>query len=82
MASYSNIQHRFANKLSGKNGCIKAGNVRYEGRNYYSYSTVFGQWADIEKNVCIGVRCVYVQIGREPNTHWLTESGRTYMLWK
>lgn len=29
-----------------------------------------------------GVRCVYVQIGREPNTHWLTESGRTYMLWK
>lgn len=53
MASYSDIQHRFANKQAGKNGCIKAGNVRYEGRNYYSYSTVFGQWADIEKNVCI-----------------------------
>ena len=51
MANYSDIQHRFANKLEGKNGCIKAGNVRYEGRNYYSYSTVFGQWLDMEKNV-------------------------------
>ena len=49
--NYSDIQHRFANKLEGKNGCIKAGNVRYEGRNFYSYSTVFGQWLDIEKNV-------------------------------
>lgn len=49
--NYSDIQHRFANKLEGKNGCIKAGNVRYEGRNYFSYSTVFGQWLDIEKNV-------------------------------
>ena len=53
MASYSDIAHRFANKLEGKNGRIAAGNVRYEGRNYYSYNTVFGQWADIEKNVCI-----------------------------
>ena len=49
--NYSDIQHRFANKQEGKNGCIKAGNVRYEGRNYFSYSTVFGQWLDIEKNV-------------------------------
>ena len=49
--NYSDIQHRFANRLAGKNGCIKAGNVRYEGRNYYSYSTVFGQWLDMEKNV-------------------------------
>ena len=49
--NYSDIQHRFANRLEGKNGCIKAGNVRYEGRNYYSYSTVFGQWLDMEKNV-------------------------------
>lgn len=49
--NYSDIQHRFANKLEGKNGCIKAGNVRYEGRNYFSYSTVFGQWLDMEKNV-------------------------------
>ena len=49
--NYSDIQHRFANKQAGKNGRISAGNVRYEGRNYYSYSTVFGQWLDIEKNV-------------------------------
>lgn len=49
--NYSDIQHRFANKLEGKNGRIAAGNVRYEGRNYFSYSTVFGQWLDIEKNV-------------------------------
>ena len=42
MANYSDIQHRFANKQAGKNGCIKAGNVSYVGRNYYSYSTVFG----------------------------------------
>lgn len=51
--NYSDIQHRFANRLAGKNGCIKAGNVRYEGRNYFSYSTVFGQWVDVEKNVVV-----------------------------
>ena len=53
MANRHDIAHRFANKLEGKNGRISAGNVRYEGRNYYSYNTVFGQWADVEKNVCI-----------------------------
>lgn len=53
MASYSDIQHRFANKQAGKNGRISAGNVRYEGRNYFSYSTVFGQWVDISKNVVV-----------------------------
>lgn len=51
--NYRDIQHRFANKQAGKNGRISSGNVRYEGRNYYSYNTVFGQWADVEKNVCI-----------------------------
>lgn len=51
--NYSDIQHRFANQLEGKNGCIKAGNVRYEGRNYFSYGTVFGQWVDISKNVVV-----------------------------
>ena len=45
------IKHRFANRLEGKNGSIKAGNVSYEGRCYYSYYTVFGQWLDVEKNV-------------------------------
>ena len=53
MANRHDIAHRFANKLEGKNGRIAAGNVRYEGKNYYSYNTVFGQWADVEKNVCI-----------------------------
>ena len=53
MASYSDIQHRFANKLAGKNGCISASSCRYEGRNFYSYSTVFGQWVDISKNVVV-----------------------------
>lgn len=53
MANRHDIAHRFANKQEGKNGRICAGNVRYEGRNYYSYSTVFGQWVDIEKNVCV-----------------------------
>ena len=45
------IKHRFANRLEGKNGSIKAGNVSYEGRCYYSYYTVFGQWLDVEKKV-------------------------------
>lgn len=51
--NYGDIQHRFANRQEGKNGCIKSGHVRYEGRNFYSYSTVFGQWLDMEKNVCV-----------------------------
>ena len=51
MASYSDIKHRFANKLEGRNGCISASSCRYDGRNFYSYSTVFGQWLDMEKNV-------------------------------
>lgn len=51
MANRYDIAHRFANKQAGKNGSVKAGNVSYEGRNYYSYSTVFGQWLDIKKNV-------------------------------
>ena len=53
MANRYDIAHRFANKLEGRNGSIKAGNVSYEGRNYYSYSTVFGQWVDISKNVVV-----------------------------
>ena len=51
MANRYDIAHRFANKQAGKHGSLKAGNVSYEGRNYYSYSTVFGQWLDMEKNV-------------------------------
>ena len=51
MANRFDIMHRFANKQEGRNGTLTAGNVRYEGRSYYSYSTVFGQWLDIKKNV-------------------------------
>lgn len=51
--NYSTIQHRFANKQAGKYGCIKSGNVRYEDENYFSYSTIFGQWVDVEKNVVV-----------------------------
>lgn len=53
MANYKDIQHRFANKQQGKYGRICAGNVRYEGRSFYSYGTVFGQWVDLSKNVCV-----------------------------
>ena len=47
------IAHRFANQDFGKNGHLKAGNVSVDGRNYYSYSTVFGQWIDLEKKVVL-----------------------------
>ena len=45
------IMHRFANLKAGRNGHISAGNVKYEGRNYYSYGTIFGQWLDVKKRV-------------------------------
>ena len=47
------IGHRFANQDFGKNGHLKAGNVSVDGRNYYSYSTVFAQWLDQEKKVVV-----------------------------
>ena len=47
------IAHRFANQDFGKNGHLKSGNVSVDGRNYYSYSTVFGQWIDLEKKVVL-----------------------------
>ena len=53
MANYKDIQHRFCNKQEGKHGRICAGNVRYEGRSFYSYETVFGQWVDLSMNVCV-----------------------------
>ena len=53
MANRHDIAHRFCNKDWGKNGTLTAGNVSCGTRNYYSYSTVFGQWVDFEKNVCL-----------------------------
>ena len=47
------IAHRFANMDFGKNGSLKAGNVSCSTKNYYSYSTIFGQWVDKDKKVCI-----------------------------
>ena len=52
MNSYD-VAHRWANKDFGRRGTLKASSCSCEGRNYYSYSTVFGQWADMEKNVVI-----------------------------
>lgn len=52
MNSYE-VKHRFANKDFGRNGELHAGNVHCDKLNYYSYSTVFAQWADKQKNVCL-----------------------------
>lgn len=47
------IGHRFANQDFGKDGHLKCGNISVEGHNYYSYGTVFAQWVDLEKKVCL-----------------------------
>ena len=47
------VAHRWANKDFGRNGTLTAGNCSCSGRNYYSYSTVFGQWLDLKKNVVL-----------------------------
>ena len=47
------VGHCFYNQDFGKNGRLTAGNVSVEGRNYYSYRTVFGQWLDLKKKVCL-----------------------------
>jgi hypothetical protein len=51
MASNATIAHRFANKDNNFERGLKGSSVHIEGRNYYSYSTVFGQWVD--KKVCL-----------------------------
>ena len=52
MNSYE-VAHRFANKDFGRNGELHAGNVHCDKLNYYSYATVFAQWVDKQKNVCL-----------------------------
>ena len=47
------VAHRFCNQDFGKHGHLTAGNVRVSGRDYYSYNTVFGQWVDLKKKVCL-----------------------------
>ncbi len=47
------VKHRFANKDFGRNGELHASSVHCDKLNYYSYSTVFAQWVDKQKNVCL-----------------------------
>lgn len=51
MASNGTIAHRFANKDYNFERGLKGSSTHIDGRNYYSYSTVFGQWVD--DKVCI-----------------------------
>lgn len=51
MASNSTIEHRFANKDYNFERGLKGNSTHIEGNNYYSYSTVFGQWVD--DKVCL-----------------------------
>ena len=51
MASNGTVAHRFANKNYNVNRGLKGSSVSIEGNNYYSYSTVFGQWVD--EKVCL-----------------------------
>lgn len=53
MASNGTIAHRFANQDFGRKNYLQGSSTHIDGRNYYSYNTVFGQWVDIEKNVCV-----------------------------
>lgn len=51
MASNGTIAHRFANKDYNFEKGLKGSSTHIDGRNYYSYSTVFGQWVD--EKVCV-----------------------------
>lgn len=51
--NHGDVAHRWANKDFGKYGTLTAGRVSCNGRDYYSYGTVFGQWLDMEKNVVL-----------------------------
>ena len=53
MESNGVVAHRFANKDFGKYGSLQGSSTHISGRNYFSYSTVFGQWVDIKNNVCL-----------------------------
>ena len=43
---------------------------------------LIGQHDGLQDMYCYGIGCIYLQVGRVPNTHWMNESGHTYMLWK
>ena len=51
MASNGTIAHRFANRDYNFERGLKGSSTHISGKNYYSYSTVFGQWVD--EKVCL-----------------------------
>lgn len=51
MASNGTIAHRFANRDYNFERGLKGSSTHISGNNYYSYSTVFGQWVD--EKLCI-----------------------------
>lgn len=51
MASNGTIAHRFANRDYNESRGLKGSSTSISGKNYYSYSTVFGQWVD--EKVCL-----------------------------
>lgn len=51
MASNYTIAHRFANHQYNEK--LQGGSTHIYNRSYYSYSTVFGQWVDLDKEVCL-----------------------------
>lgn len=51
MASNGTIAHRFANKDYNFERGLKGSSTHISGKNYYSYSTVFGQWVD--EKICL-----------------------------
>ena len=53
MASNGTIAHRFANRDYNMERGLQGNSTHISGRNYYSYSTVFGQWVDLQKKVCL-----------------------------
>lgn len=52
MVNNGTVAHRFANRDYNFERGLKGASTHIEGRNYYSYSTVFGQWVD--EKVCLG----------------------------
>lgn len=68
MASNGTIAHRFANRDYSERG-LKGSSVSISGVNYYSYSTVFGQWVD--DKVCL---CYWGSTSVTSHKHMLRQS--------
>lgn len=68
MASNGIIAHRFANRNYSERG-LKGSSTSISGINYYSYSTVFGQWVD--EKVCL---CYWGSTSNTSYKHMLRQS--------